>query len=332
MSASSKSPIRKLVGASLLAVPVAFPAFAEVPSTIGTTAIVQNDVRGTIGAKKRKLGRGDGVFQNEQIRTGRNSGAQFMFRDETTLTLNENSSIVLDKLIYDPGKKQGALVLRALSGSFRFISGSQPKKNYKIKTPVGTIGIRGTIIGVTIIPQKLPNGKTLNWVKLAVFEGGATLCNLTQACTNLPAGTFIVVQARSQLGSPSRNSGGKCSSSGSFSGSGGRQYCTIFSETGTPLNIRQLSTTASFNIPAVVPPTPEEPPTPPTGGPPPSPPPGPPPTDGFSPILTPQGNLPPGLDRPNLPPGLVNNRDPQTRLPPGLQNNGKIPPGLNKGQ
>ena len=49
-------------------------------------------------------------------------------------------------------------------------------------------------------------------------------------------------------------------------------------------------------------------------------------------INTPNGNLPPGLDRPggNLPPGLENNRDSTTRLPPGLTKNGKPPPGLNK--
>lgn len=38
------------------------------------------------------------------------------------------------------------MVLEASRGAFRFVSGSQTPTNYTIKTPLATIGVRGTIV------------------------------------------------------------------------------------------------------------------------------------------------------------------------------------------
>ena len=37
----------------------------------------------------------------------------------------------------------GAVVIEATKGAFRFVTGSQDKRVYQIKTPFGTLGIRG---------------------------------------------------------------------------------------------------------------------------------------------------------------------------------------------
>ncbi len=224
---------------ALLATPLVMNAGGTMAATvpIGTTAVSKNSVKGKIGNTERKLSSGDSVFQNETIQTGTDSAAQFLFKDETALTLSANSSVVLDSLVYDPDKKSGQLILKAVSGSFRFISGSAPKKNYKIRTPVGTIGIRGTIIFVSIIRVPETAGRFRTWVRLTVFEGGATLCNLSASCVNLPAGTYSVVATGGKPGKPASAVGGACSASGSFSQGGGRSYCTVFEETGNPLHL-----------------------------------------------------------------------------------------------
>ena len=114
--------------------------------SVGTTAIARNAVSGTLLSTTRQLTAGIGVFQNERIRTGSDGSAQLLFLDLTSLKIDANSNIVLSRLVFDPQKKRGHVVLNAVSGAFRFVSGSSPKKNYQIRTRFGTIGIRGTIV------------------------------------------------------------------------------------------------------------------------------------------------------------------------------------------
>jgi hypothetical protein len=172
------------------AVLLAIAAFgAAVPSAqerrIGAAAIVANTVNGTLGSSSRNLKPGDGVFQNEIIATGAESRAQLLFTDETALNMGPDSRVVLDKVVYDPDRKVGDVSLRAVSGAFRFVSGSANKDAYSIKTPAGTIGIRGTIIEFIIVG---------NVVTLTLYEGATTFCISPSQCTTLDKpGTYVVV-------------------------------------------------------------------------------------------------------------------------------------------
>jgi hypothetical protein len=60
------------------------------------------------------------------------------------LDVGPNSSVRLNKFIYDPNRSGGKAVFDAAKGSFRFSTGAQGgNRNIQIKTPVGTLGIRG---------------------------------------------------------------------------------------------------------------------------------------------------------------------------------------------
>jgi hypothetical protein len=145
----------------------ALSAIAQVPD-IGVASSVVNKVDGTVGQQSRPVILGDKVFQNEVIRTGSDSKSQLLFRDETTLSIGPDSEIALDKFVYSP---QGSSVsLNATKGVFRFISGSAPKNAYEIKTPSATVGVRGTIVYVGL----LPDGTSLYYVG----EGGIDLDTL----------------------------------------------------------------------------------------------------------------------------------------------------------
>jgi len=113
---------------------------------IGTTAAVKNSATGTLDSNTRTLKSGLGVFQKERIDTTAGSRAQLIFNDETALTVGPNSSVTLDEFVYDPKKNTGKAVINATKGAFRFVSGSVDPKSYEIKTPVGTMGVRGTIV------------------------------------------------------------------------------------------------------------------------------------------------------------------------------------------
>jgi hypothetical protein len=65
------------------------------------------------------------------------------FIDKSTLHVGPDSSVRLDRFVYDPNKGGGAVVIDAAKGAFRFSTGAQGKNDVKIKTPHGAIGVRG---------------------------------------------------------------------------------------------------------------------------------------------------------------------------------------------
>jgi hypothetical protein len=163
---------------------------------IGMTSATKNEVIVVSGADRRGLKIGDRVFQEQQIRTGADSAAQLLFLDETALTVGPNSALVLDKAVFDPDKKTGELSVRAVSGAFRFISGSSPSANYTIKTPAGTIGVRGTWFEFRILGDI---------VHILVRRGGVLFCNDAQQCIRVPAGHQIRAN-RTQISAVTRAS------------------------------------------------------------------------------------------------------------------------------
>jgi len=119
---------------------------------IGTAAAVRNQATGTLGSETRALKSGLGVFKNERVDTARDATAQLLFSDETALTIGPSSSVTLDEFVYDPNRNAGKAVIRATKGAFRFISGSVDPRSYQIRTPVGTMGVRGTIVDFFFLP------------------------------------------------------------------------------------------------------------------------------------------------------------------------------------
>jgi hypothetical protein len=175
----------KLLWSALILVAAAPSVSAQDAARIGTTATATNDVQGRRGSVERPIKVGDGVFREEEIRTGQAARAQLLFRDETVLNIYPNSVVVLDKFVYDPDNKAGTMTLKAVTGTFRFVSGSAPSRNYKIDTVAGTIGVRGTDITFKI------DGTTLT---LTLSAGtAAELCATPTTCTSLTqVGTYII--------------------------------------------------------------------------------------------------------------------------------------------
>ena len=90
---------------------------------------------------------GGTILTNDTLSTSANARMQALLVDETALTLGPNSSLTIDKFVYDPNKGSGEMVANMVRGSLRFVSGRSSalgKPQFKIKTPVGVMGIRGT--------------------------------------------------------------------------------------------------------------------------------------------------------------------------------------------
>ena len=107
---------------------------------IGTANSVKPEASGTIAGT---LSAGSGVHANETVRTGSSGQAGMRFIDQSNLNVGPSSSVRLDKFVYDPNKGAGTVVIEGTRGAFRFSTGAQNKGDVKIKTPSGTLGIRG---------------------------------------------------------------------------------------------------------------------------------------------------------------------------------------------
>ena len=110
---------------------------------IGHTTDTKNKAEGIFNGNVQDLSKGSEVFSNEIVRTGPDSIAGLRFLDKSILTVGPISEVNLDTFVYDPNGSSGAVVIQATRGAFRFITGTQDKKAYEVRTPLGTLGIRG---------------------------------------------------------------------------------------------------------------------------------------------------------------------------------------------
>src|SRR5215471_10343197 len=107
---------------------------------IGKATSVRPQAEGSHGGQ---LSGGSNVYSKETIRTGTAGQADMQFHDSSKLKVGPSSNVKLDKFVYDPNKSGGAVAVEATRGTFRFVTGSQGNGAYKIKTPYGTLGVRG---------------------------------------------------------------------------------------------------------------------------------------------------------------------------------------------
>ena len=93
------------------------------------------------------LAQGGHVFVGDEIRTGPDARLQIRFDDQSKLTLGENARITIDQFVYAPsGDSHQALAI--VRGVFRFATGqigNEVPRNVDFRTPVATVGIRGTV-------------------------------------------------------------------------------------------------------------------------------------------------------------------------------------------
>src|SRR5271170_1442705 len=131
-----------IAAVALLAAIYATAVFAQSP--IGDASSVQNDVQGSLNRKPLSIATGGSVFQNEHVRTGEASQAELVFLDNTGLSVGPTSEATLDRFVYNPDRGTGRVEIEANRGVFRFVTGTQDKKDYEVVTPSGTIHVKGT--------------------------------------------------------------------------------------------------------------------------------------------------------------------------------------------
>ena len=151
---------------------------------------------------RRTLVKGELVNSGERLETNRGR-VQIRFTDGSFISLQPNTVFGLDKYSFDKNKpNDGSLLFNFLRGGMRTVSGAIGKvnrANYKVQTPVATIGIRGT----SYAANQEPNGKLLLTVGSGIvnLENNFGFSNVNtgqtfqvetgQAPNQAPAGTTV---------------------------------------------------------------------------------------------------------------------------------------------
>lgn len=163
--------------------PVALPTFLAILclttqgfANVGITSVTAGDPLGQPpAAPERVLRVGIDILANERVSTGTVDRAHLVFLDGTALTVGPNSTIVIDKYVFDPARNAGEVSLSTAKGVFRLVGGSISKTNeIKVTTPSATIGIRGGIATIEVGAGGATKATFLYGDKMTVTNQGAT--------------------------------------------------------------------------------------------------------------------------------------------------------------
>jgi hypothetical protein len=140
---------RRIIAAIAAASLVTSPVLAQA-NAVGVNAAIRNKVaiRGAATKKLRPAVLRERVFLNDEVNTGAASQLQILLLDRTTFTVGANARVAVDRFVYDPARNSRSTGVSVTRGAFRFMSGrtlGKPSGPVSVRTPVATIGVRGTI-------------------------------------------------------------------------------------------------------------------------------------------------------------------------------------------
>lgn len=90
------------------------------------------------------------VFLDDNLKANSTGLAQIKLVDDTKIVVGPDSNVTLDDFVFSSSNSARVVTVSVTKGAFRWISGRSGSKAYTIKTPAGSIGVRGTAFDVTI--------------------------------------------------------------------------------------------------------------------------------------------------------------------------------------
>jgi hypothetical protein len=147
----------RLIAFVLVGVTAYATALAFAKENTGIVVASRGTVTAEASGQERALTQGDEIFISDQIVTGEKSFAVLQFVDGAKVTVRPNSAMVIEDYVYN-GNDADAATLSLVSGGLRVITGAMAKThpdNYKVKTPVALMGVRGTEFSVQLCGDQI---------------------------------------------------------------------------------------------------------------------------------------------------------------------------------
>lgn len=164
------------IAAALFALVASLSTTSPGLAASGTALGVNQSAELQSNAVTKALDVGSDIQIGDKVITGPSGQVQIRFSDKTELVVGPNSSLLIEDYLLRADDSAGQFAIKALGGTFRFVTGMAEKDRYKIETPTGTIGVRGTAFDFTVNPTE---------TKALLFHGAVILCNKADQCVTL---------------------------------------------------------------------------------------------------------------------------------------------------
>ena len=144
----------------------------EVTEITGVAKIIRAD------GSEEPITLGAEIYIGDIVETDGAGAVNIGFVDDSSFAVSEDARISIDEFVFDPASESGDQDFSVVRGVFMYTSGLIGRENpdsVEIETPVGSIGIRGTIIGGKIVPDGESQVSVLEGAIVVRNDGGEQL-------------------------------------------------------------------------------------------------------------------------------------------------------------
>lgn len=123
--------------------------------SIGFVKTVNGDASVSSGGKVVKAVPGTPVYVNSLLKTGPKGSMGVTFKDNQVMSFGPDTELTVDEYLYAPAKGDLKFAASMTKGTLNVVSGVIAKlkpESVSVKTPTGTIGVRGTNYVVKVEP------------------------------------------------------------------------------------------------------------------------------------------------------------------------------------
>jgi hypothetical protein len=148
--------IRTLASFILVAA-LAVSSIAIAEDSSGMVVASRGEVIAMSNGGSRELKQGDFVYVKDEIMTTNRSFVVLQFEDGAKVTVRPDSTLIIEQYLYN-GDSRDEAELNLVSGGLRVITGAMAKsnpENYKVRTPVALMGVRGTEFSVVLCGENV---------------------------------------------------------------------------------------------------------------------------------------------------------------------------------
>lgn len=190
---------QNLLAATIIAVGFSAGMVPAVANEIGQVKVLVDYGYSTApGENRGPIYVRDDVVAESLLETVRDGRMDVEFDDKTKLIVGPNSTVKLDRFVYDPSKSSGEVAVNMSRGVLRFVTGRLSSQSYKIKTPTATMGVRGTDFVVLVDETGATTVSVLDGEVSMTSDGGDD-ASVGAGSTGSTSGTSVSVSSTTGL-------------------------------------------------------------------------------------------------------------------------------------
>lgn len=136
---------------------LAMPLMAQQEDSAGMVVASRGEVIALADGGSRELKQGDFIYVDDEIMTTNRSFVVLQFQDGAKVTVRPDSTLIIEQYLY-AGNDDDEATLNLVSGGLRVVTGAMAKtnpENYKVRTPVALMGVRGTEFSIMLCGDEL---------------------------------------------------------------------------------------------------------------------------------------------------------------------------------